>query len=50
MAWYAHSTYARLEPCEYPGCHGGQIDCCDGLRENMPHEVAERYEEAAKLK
>lgn len=23
----------RYGPCCYPGCHCGQVDCCDGLQE-----------------
>lgn len=25
---------AQRSPCDHPGCHNGQIDCCDGIREN----------------
>lgn len=25
-----------LIPCDYEGCMGGSIDCCDGLQENDP--------------
>jgi len=28
------SGEGRLEPCDYPGCHNGHIDCCDGLIAN----------------
>ena len=31
---YTDGTWSReVEPCDYPGCHGGSVDCCDGLRE-----------------
>jgi len=24
----------RLVPCDYAGCHAGQVHCCDGLEED----------------
>ena len=37
--WYAGFYVLFLaedQPCDYPGCHGGMISCCDGLQEPRP--------------
>ena len=28
--------------CDYPGCHGGSIDCCDGLQEQPNEERSDK--------
>jgi len=30
--------YGR-RPCAYPGCHGGYLHCCEGLREQPDEEL-----------
>ena len=44
-----HPRYLYQHLCDYPGCFGGDVDCCDGLRENEPRDVAEKYEAAERL-
>lgn len=26
-------SYITSRPCNYPGCHNGHVNCCDGLIE-----------------
>ena len=32
--------------CDYPGCHGGSVDCCDGLQEQPNEERSDKGLEA----
>ena len=32
-------SWVECRPCDYPGCHAGHVDCCDGLQANHEAEV-----------
>ena len=45
IVWSGSEGRYQHRSCNYPGCHNGQVDCCDGLQETPPKDTDREHVE-----